>query len=125
MLAPWGERALPARAADRPWPGRLPGFHPPSVFDGRPAVRVVDPRGDGVAIDERGMPSGPPAGFEAPGASSCIPITAWAGPWPVDERWWDPQAARSVHRLQIAAQDGSAWLLCHEAGGWWAEARYD
>jgi protein ImuB len=125
VLAPWGERALPVRAADRPWPGRLPGFSPASVFDGRPAVQVVDPRGAAVTVDERGMPSGPPAGFEAPGSRGRIPITAWAGPWPVDERWWDPQAARSVHRLQIAAEDGSAWLLCHEGGSWWAEARYD
>ncbi|HET6826907.1 MAG TPA: DNA polymerase Y family protein, partial [Amnibacterium sp.] len=63
--------------------------------------------------------------FVPPASSRRRTVTAWAGPWPVDERWWDPVAARSVHRLQVVDDDGSAWLLCYEAGRWWAEARYD
>jgi protein ImuB len=125
VLAPWGERAAPQRDPERPWPGRLPGFSPASVLGDRPDVAVVDPAGVTVAVDERGMPSGPPAGFVPPGSDRRLTITAWAGPWPVDERWWDPVAARSVHRLQVVTGDGSAWLLCFEAGRWWAEARYD
>jgi protein ImuB len=125
VLAPWGERAAPQRDPERPWPGRLPGFSPASVLGDRPDVAVLDPAGETVAVDERGMPSGPPAGFVPPGSSSRLLVTAWAGPWPVDERWWDPAAARSVHRLQVVAGDGSAWLLCFESGRWWAEARYD
>ncbi|MGN6743186.1 MAG: DNA polymerase Y family protein [Amnibacterium sp.] len=125
VLAPWGERATPQRDPERPWPGRLPGFSPASVFGDRPDVAVLDPAGAAVAVDERGMPSGPPAGFVPPGSSRRMPVTAWAGPWPVDERWWDPAAARSVSRLQVVVDDGSAWLLCFEHGRWWAEARYD
>ncbi|MDH2444457.1 DNA polymerase Y family protein [Amnibacterium sp. CER49] len=124
VLAPWGERRAPARPADRPWPGRLPGFSPATVFEDRPEVRLVDPAGVSVSVDERGLPSGPPAGFTAPDGGHAA-ITAWAGPWPVEERWWDPQGARSLSRMQIAADDGSAWLVCFEDGGWWAEARYD
>ncbi len=125
VLAPWGERAAPQRDPERPWPGRLPGFSPAHVFGERPDVEVVDPAGAVVTVDEHGIPSGPPAGFTPPGGARRIAVTAWAGPWPVDERWWDPAAARSVHRLQVTADDGSAWLLCAEAGRWWAEARYD
>ncbi len=125
VLAPWGERAAPQRDPERPWPGRLPGFGPSSVLGDRPDVAVLDPAGVPVAVDERGMPSGPPAGFVPPASSRRRTVTAWAGPWPVDERWWDPVAARSVHRLQVVDDDGSAWLLCYEAGRWWAEARYD
>jgi protein ImuB len=29
------------------------------------------------------------------------PVRAWAGPWCVDERWWDPIAHRRRARLQV------------------------
>ena len=50
---------------------------------------------------------------------------SWAGPWPIDELWWDPQAARAVARFQVVAVDGTAWLLMVEGGQWWVEARYE
>jgi protein ImuB len=28
-------------------------------------------------------------------------VVAWAGPWPVEERWWDPRRARRAVRLQL------------------------
>jgi len=52
-------------------------------------------------------------------------VQSWAGPWPVDERWWDPEHARRYARFQIVGVDGSAWLLAVENGAWWTEARYD
>jgi protein ImuB len=52
-------------------------------------------------------------------------VTAWAGPWPLEERWWDPEASRSAHRFQVVDADGTAWLLVLERGAWCAEARYD
>jgi len=51
-------------------------------------------------------------------------ITAWAGPWPVDERWWSAEA-HSQWRVQAVDETGCAWLLVLEHGTWWAEARYD
>ena len=54
-----------------------------------------------------------------------MPIEAWAGPWPIDELWWDPARARQVARFQVAGVDGSAWLMVVENGQWWTEARYD
>ncbi|RFA11179.1 hypothetical protein B7R54_09115 [Subtercola boreus] len=53
------------------------------------------------------------------------PLSAWTGPWPVHERWWDQAVARSFHRFQVVDSEGTAWLLALHDHGWWAEARYD
>src|SRR5262249_16608440 len=52
-------------------------------------------------------------------------VTGWAGPWPADERWWDPAERRRRARLQVGLADGSAHLLALEEGRWWVEATYD
>jgi protein ImuB len=49
----------------------------------------------------------------------------WSGPWPADERWWDPAAARRRARLQVLLDDGTAHLLVIEQGRWRLEATYD
>lgn len=123
-LAPWGEQRPPQRSPDAPWPGRLPGFSPSAVLAERPRVVVQDPAGRDVALDERGAISGPPAVLVAPGRGATR-VEAWAGPWPIEERWWDAAAAVRLHRMQVACGDGSAWLLAHDDSGWWAEAKYD
>ncbi|ANJ27026.1 DNA polymerase Y family protein [Agromyces aureus] len=149
VLVPWGDRP-PERGAgregDAPWPGSLPALAPASVFRDRRPVALLDARGAEVAIDARGMISAVPerfavggdeagagAGVSATGAGrarrtdgfGARPVRAWAGPWPVVERWWDPAAAKRVHRFQIVDDDGCAWLLVRDGDGWWAEARYD
>ncbi len=113
-----------ARAAERPWPGRLPGFAPTAVLLDRPRVVLLDPAGAPVAVDDRGAISGPPAVLEPPQGAP-VRVDGWAGPWPLEERWWDAASAARLHRLQLTAADGTAWLLAHDAAGWWAEARYD
>lgn len=137
VLVPWGDRAPAQRPA--PWPGSLPALAPASVFAERVPVTLLDASGASVAIDERGAISAPPARFAprvagagsgsataaASGAGSGAGVRAWAGPWPVVERWWDPARARRVHRFQLVDHDGCAWLLIRDAEGWWAEARYD
>jgi protein ImuB len=52
-------------------------------------------------------------------------VASWAGPWPVDEQWWDEAAARRIARFQVVGVDGSAWLMVVEDGRWFTEARYD
>ncbi|GAA1843399.1 DNA polymerase Y family protein [Agromyces salentinus] len=140
VLVPWGDRApAPARADDAPWPGSLPALAPASVFRDRLPVALLDARGAVVTIDDRGAISSPPERFAVGEALAATPTTrsrtrdgfgaapvrAWAGPWPVVERWWDPEHAKRVHRFQIVDDDGCAWLLVRDAEGWWAEARYD
>jgi protein ImuB len=53
-----------------------------------------------------------------------VRIVAWAGPWPVDERWWDPGAQR-LARLQVTSEHGAAYLLKLQGGRWSVEATYD
>ncbi|MGN6444962.1 DNA polymerase Y family protein [Amnibacterium sp.] len=124
VLAPWGEQRTPQRSPDAPWPGRLPGFSPSAVLADRPRVVVQDPAGHDVVVDGRGAISGPPAVLVTAGRPA-VRVEGWAGPWPLEERWWDPAAALRLHRMQVACADGTAWLLAHDDSGWWAEARYD
>lgn len=125
VLVPWGDREHIDRPADRPWPGSLPGLPPATVFPRQLPCTVLGPNGFSVDIDERGILSGPPARFAPPGAASPGPVTAWAGPWPVDERWWDVEQGRELNRFQLVDATGEAWLLLLERGSWWAEGKYD
>ena len=52
-------------------------------------------------------------------------VVGWAGPWPVESRWWDAARRRRRARFQVACADGDAWLLVREDNRWFAEARYD
>ena len=51
-------------------------------------------------------------------------LTGWAGPWPVEERWWDPARHRRRARFQLVDDTGTANLVAVEAGRWWLEAVY-
>ncbi|GMA93230.1 hypothetical protein GCM10025881_39620 [Pseudolysinimonas kribbensis] len=123
-LVPWGDRPLVARDPRRPWPGVLPPPAPSMVYELPRGIGVEDPAGKPVTVDERGALSGPPAVMVSP-TGARRDLTAWAGPWPLDERWWDAEAARSVNRFQAVDSEGVAWLLVLDGGGWWAEGRYD
>jgi protein ImuB len=53
------------------------------------------------------------------------PVTGWAGPWPVEERWWAPHEAVARVRLQVVLADGTALLVAGQGDAWWLEAVYD
>nr|WP_254069219.1 DNA polymerase Y family protein [Herbiconiux sp. VKM Ac-2851] len=115
-----------AGAEVAPWPGSLPPPLPTTVFEHRRQVLLVTGRNELVDVDDSGELVGVPARF-SPDVSgrSLRPVQAWAGPWPVSERWWDSRKARRVDRLQLVDADGVAWLLALDRHLWWAEARYD
>jgi len=48
----------------------------------------------------------------------------WAGPWPLAERWWNPDQASRVARFQLVTEDGRAWLAVVRDGAWQVEAGY-
>ncbi len=131
ILVPWGDRpagdgAVLAGAQAQPWPGSLTGLAPATVFRKRQPVALVTADASPVDVDERGTVSGSPAFFSPTGrAGDFSPVESWAGPWPVTERWWDPEHARSLHRFQLVDEEGNAWLLALEDHRWWAEGRYD
>ena len=127
-LVPWGDRPLVARDPRKPWPGALPPPAPATVYELPRQIAVQDARGRPVAVDERGELSAPPAvmlGAGPGGTGARRPLTAWAGPWPLEERWWDTASARSTNRFQAVDGEGVAWLLVLDDDGWWAEGRYD
>jgi protein ImuB len=122
-LVPWGDRLVHEREPDPPWPGRLPEPAPSTVFEPPRPVAVFSASGDELAVDERGAVTAPPATLSS--GSTTLRVTAWAGPWTADERWWDPERASRTSRFQVVDTTGTAWLLALEHGRWWMEARYD
>ncbi len=125
LSTPWGERPAVVRPVDRPWPGSIPAPAPATVFPEPAPAQVVGAEGLPVSVSGRGALSGLPTRFRAGADLGWQPVAAWAGPWPVDEHWWDEAAARRVARFQVVGVDGSAWLMVVENGRWWTEARYD
>ncbi|MDB5280859.1 MAG: polymerase family protein [Ferruginibacter sp.] len=130
VTVPWGDRPLLTRAPAQPWPGQLPQPAPSTVFPAPHPVHVFGPAGESVEVSDRGVLSAAPAQF-SPAASGrdLRRITAWAGPWPVVERWWDADNTTKANRFQVVDAAGTAWLLVQETTGsgssWSAEARYD
>jgi protein ImuB len=139
---PWGDERLPARPADRPWPGRLPPPAPATVLVEPLPIDVHDITGARVGVTARLAVTAPPArlvitptggivgarmpaGRNAAARDTVVEIVGWAGPWPVDERWWAPGEASRRARFQVALGDGRALLLCLTDGDWSVEAIYD
>ncbi|WP_345522754.1 DNA polymerase Y family protein [Nocardioides conyzicola] len=124
-LVPWGERPTGLRPAAHPWPGSIPPPAPARVFSSPWPAEVVAGSGRPVAVDARGAVLGEPARFRPEPRGGWHPVASWAGPWAVEELWWEP-GARRVARFQVVGVDGRAWLMTWEApGSWWTEAAYD
>ncbi|MDY7101229.1 MAG: DNA polymerase Y family protein [Actinomycetota bacterium] len=117
-----GDAADPAVGA--PWPGRVPPPSPAVVPADPPPVEVLDASGAVVGVSGRGELTAPPARLVLPGAAPAE-IARWAGPWPADERWWDPTRHRRRARLQLVTTGGEAYLVTIEGGQWHLEGRYD
>ena len=77
-----------------------------------------------MTVTGRGEVSTGPAWLSAEGGAA-LSITAWTGPWPVTEHWWDPVRACRKARFQLVTVDGSAWLAVVKDGDWFIEACYD
>jgi protein ImuB len=149
-LVPWGDCREPPRGSDSrrrrvvrgpsaetpPWPGRVGGPAPAVVYaTGAPrgdgplsdspaqvAAEVLGPDGLPVEVNGRGLLSAVPAGVSIAGGP-VRRVTGWAGPWPIEERWWDGGGRRRA-RLQVLLENGDAHLLSREQGNWAVEASY-
>jgi protein ImuB len=136
-LVPWGGERPPARPGDpdqdgrgtrkkeiAPWPGRLPAPSP-AVVPAEPwPAEVVDAGGGTVGVTGRFLVTAAPAAVAVGGAEP-VAVAGWAGPWPAEERWWDPDTAVRRARLQVRLTDGRALLLVVSDGRWAVEAEYD
>jgi protein ImuB len=115
------ERAECRRRSGAPWPGALPTPSPMIVFREPRPVMVVDAAEGSVRVSGRGETSANPAVLVIGGVRH--EVTGWAGPWPIDQRWWSPDARR-LARFQVLVADGSAHLLAVEQQRWSILATY-
>lgn len=130
------------RPGDEPWPGRIPTPSPAVVWTRPRPAEVLDAEGRRVGVGGRGLLSAAPARCWVPSGGGAEgewgEIRAWAGPWCIEERWWDALAHRRRARLQAVVgppggvgpgrshpSRGVAHLLTLEGGRWWVEATYD
>jgi protein ImuB len=152
-FTPLGDEPVPRADPTQPWPGQLPDPSPTVLLDD--PVEVLDVDGTPVRVTSRGMLSTDPACLRV--ADSPTPLVAallptagadrgarvgtvswWAGPWPVDERWWDGghSSTRQVGpgrtaRMQVLleapseAGPGCAMLLCYRQRRWYLEGVYE
>ncbi|MCP3990342.1 MAG: DNA polymerase Y family protein [Actinomycetia bacterium] len=113
-----------------PWPGQIPAPAPAHIAPDPIPVEVLDDQGQLLGVDGRGEPTGNPILIRPIEAGVAIlprarSIVAWAGPWPADQRWWDPLTHRRRARFQVVLEDGSAHLVALEHQQWVIEATYD
>lgn len=120
---PLGDELVPQANPDQPWPGRLPEPAPTVLLDD--PVELLDAEGAPVRVTGRGLFSADPFRLYAPGRSGRL--SWWAGPWPVDERWWDPVHATSSRtaRVQVLLDATHALLLCYRQRRWYLEGVYE
>jgi protein ImuB len=121
VQVPFGDLP-PSPAAEGPWPARVPDPQPAVVHPTPLPATVTDADGAPVLVDARCAVSAAPYAVEIAGRRRTV--TAWAGPWPARERWWDPERARRRARFQVVTGDGVAHLLVFEGGHWHVEAGY-
>ncbi len=108
-LVPWGDEPAPLRSPEQPWPGQLPAPAPAVLLDPPRPAQLLDAARRPVVVTERGAMPAPPALFGM--AGEICAVTSWAGPWPVDERWWSAESARRAVRCQIVDVRGRAYLV--------------
>ncbi|WP_327009139.1 DNA polymerase Y family protein [Dactylosporangium sp. NBC_01737] len=122
-LVAFGDERV-AQGTDAPWPGRLPSPSPATVYPVPLPAVVADKDGQVVRVSGRLELSGAPASVRI-GEEQAVGVVAWAGPWPVDERWWDEDGARRRARFQLQLADERAILAVLEEGTWHVEGLYD
>jgi protein ImuB len=122
-LVPWGDER-PAESA-APWPGRIPPPAPARVPREPLPVEVLDAHGAPVRVTARLAVTAALATLTFNEGRHPVEITGWAGPWPVDERWWAPEEASRRVRFQVCLADGRALLLALESGAWSVTGVYD
>lgn len=108
---------------EHPWPGALPAPAPSTVLPAAREAVLADATGELVRVTGRGELSADPATLTV-GDGRPVAVQAWAGPWPIEERWWDPTRHRRLARVQVVTADGHARLLVVERQRWWVAAAY-
>lgn len=117
------ERLRPASSTNGRWPGVVPPPSPAVVPADPVPVDVCDAADNPVVVSGRGELSGAPASLRIE-QQPRNRVVSWAGPWPLDEWWWDPARHRRVARFQLVTEHAAAHLVFVEGGRWWLGATY-
>ena len=122
------QRVQEGRGVPRDWRGALPAPSPTVVHPQPPPVRVVDAHGTEVSVTGRHELSADPAHVDV--GRHGFTVLRHAGPWPVEERWWDHVRRRRLARVQVLVREDRTGLervllLGLENGAWSLLARYD
>jgi protein ImuB len=128
-LTPLGDEPVPRADPSRPWPGQLPEPSPTVLVDD--PVELLDAAGNSIRVTSRGLFSADPARLTSRDRDE--QLRWWAGPWPVDERWWDSDRAGGdrTARAQVMlhggrrSDPGTALLLCYRQRRWYLEGIYE
>jgi protein ImuB len=121
-------RVTPGEAHPAQWSGALGGLAPTVRIEPPLRVEVVDQRGGAVMVNGRHFVTSLPHRVLVNGHT--WGIVRWWGPWPVEERWWDPVRHRRMVRLQciVAPQQQETqqetWLMNLEQRSWWLVGTY-
>jgi len=126
---PWGEPRddAPAGAEQPSWPGAVPEPPPARVHVPPVPAELLDASGDPITVSARGEASAEPAQVQC----GVLPdgggrVSAWAGPWAHDLRWWDRICRRRRALWQVVIDgDDVACLVAVESGRAAVEAVYD
>ncbi|MFD4292054.1 DNA polymerase Y family protein [Rhodococcus sp. NPDC058532] len=126
-----GDEMVPDADPAAPWPGRLPEPAPTAVLPIPPRVVLESVDGVPVTVTERGEFGANPARLRWGDHSWAL--LGHAGPWSVDERWWDRSTARRVARAQVLLGQGAgsgagaprALLVLYDGTGWCVEGVYE
>src|SRR6516225_9302529 len=125
-LTPLGDEPVPRADPSLPWPGQLPEPSPTVLLDD--PVELLDAQGNSIRVTSRGLFSADPARLTSRGRDERL--RWWAGPWSVDERWWDPDGVATgiggrTARAQVLLESERAMLLCYRQRRWYLEGIYE
>lgn len=130
-FVPYGEKRDAIRNPAGSWPGKIPGPLPARLGGGinHPAsqVTMIDTEGQRIYVTAEALLSSSP--YALSWGPARYLITGWAGPWPVDDRWWEKNGTKYA-RLQVVGRavseerQLSAWLLMWKDNKWRIEATY-
>ena len=112
------------------WRGALPNPSPSVVYSEPIQVQINDQFGKLLSVSARHELSASPVSVII--GSTHYKVNSWAGPWPVEERWWDLARSRRLVRLQLVCEkivaDSASQILAMlailEHGEWTVAAIY-
>ncbi|MDO5726574.1 MAG: DNA polymerase Y family protein [Bowdeniella nasicola] len=109
------------------WPGQLPGPAPTRLYERPIALRLYCQQGNDIAvpaIETAWIPTPVHYQLATHQTGEREGIQAWAGPWPLVQRWWHRDGSARIY-LQLIPHRGNPMLVASRKHGWVVEGIYD